>query len=637
MNLQALYDLKERLEYAAIAGTGLMQEDFRLRRAVEAMGPLAGVNPVFGKIGAAAKALLNAPQEERNTRLLDVLSLVDAVVYTQGVSNISGDMVPAEPGMGSYAEVPYSELQPLLTALSGSGSGRTALVQKCWEEHPAYFSDFRVLPRVVKALGDNYAEFAELIGQILMAQGECIIPTLKEGFDPAGKAEMARRMRLIAEICGESENNWFLSALPESKKDVRLALIQALSLSQENVQVLLDLCRTERGKAKEAAMRSLAAMNQDAARNFWTEEVRKKPESVLCLAGVKSMLTADLAAIAFRALLERILTDAESVNRNDILRVLDTVSGNFSQALAEVWKWAAGYMDEFHQRIPGHEIRGHALSGAELLEETLLETILMNPAPEVLALAEELAQRSRKWFLCGPVAADLERMTPQAHFEKYADLIVPYEDDFQRNDRLQILQALSKVRWMQEKQCYALCFLRTDYDKGQKTQVFRPLAGFDVRWLAQLTRPDVRQDGQTLSMRSYTERENFHAWLLKMIRPDDAENCRIIGASLYLKLKLTGQLQPYAAGLICCGWQNWKGILAYCAAQASQLMYHQCMHLLAEMPISNREKAAELRELDALVSSGRVSIWNRKWPKEQVWYLINLLENDENANILQEV
>ena len=35
MKLQPLYDVKERLEQAAIAGTGLLGEDFRLRRAAE--------------------------------------------------------------------------------------------------------------------------------------------------------------------------------------------------------------------------------------------------------------------------------------------------------------------------------------------------------------------------------------------------------------------------------------------------------------------------------------------------------------------------------------------------------------------------------------------------------------------------
>ena len=268
MNLQALYDLKERLEYAAIAGTGLMQEDFRLSRAVEALVPLAGVNPIFGKISATVKALLNAPQEERGKRLLDVLSLVDAVVYTQGISNISGELVSANPGIGTYVEVSYGELQPLLIALSGSGSGRTSMIQKCYAEHPEYFSDFRVLPHVVSALGDNYGELADFIATILMKQGSAIIPLLKNDFDPAGKMEMTRRVRLIAKLAGESENEWFVSILPDSKKDVRESVIQALSLSQDNGQLLLDLCQSERGKLKEAALRSLAMMEDQVCIDF---------------------------------------------------------------------------------------------------------------------------------------------------------------------------------------------------------------------------------------------------------------------------------------------------------------------------------------------------------------------------------
>ena len=50
MNLQPLYDVKARLEQAAVAGTGLLSEDFRLQRAAESLKPLAATSPVFGKI-----------------------------------------------------------------------------------------------------------------------------------------------------------------------------------------------------------------------------------------------------------------------------------------------------------------------------------------------------------------------------------------------------------------------------------------------------------------------------------------------------------------------------------------------------------------------------------------------------------
>ena len=56
MNLQPLYDVKTRLEYAAIAGVSLLGEDFRLQRGLEAMKPLAAASPVLGKINEIGRA-----------------------------------------------------------------------------------------------------------------------------------------------------------------------------------------------------------------------------------------------------------------------------------------------------------------------------------------------------------------------------------------------------------------------------------------------------------------------------------------------------------------------------------------------------------------------------------------------------
>ena len=89
MNLKALYDLKERLEYSAIAGTGLLKEDFRLKRTVDNLASLASASPVFAKISASAGKLLEASEKELSKQLLDVLSLVDAVIYTQGKKDCS--------------------------------------------------------------------------------------------------------------------------------------------------------------------------------------------------------------------------------------------------------------------------------------------------------------------------------------------------------------------------------------------------------------------------------------------------------------------------------------------------------------------------------------------------------------------
>ena len=204
VNLQPLYEVQERLEHAAVAGTGILQEDFRLKRAWEGLAPLAGASPVFAKISAGLEALLEAPPEKRGGALLDVLALVDAVVYTQASTGAAGELEPLPPGVGTYQEVSYSQLRPLLEALTGTGGGRAAAVADIWKEHPEYFSDYRVLPALVKGLGDNYTDLADQNQKRLVRLGSVAVPLLKEGFDPQGGREMARRVAVLDEVAGAS-------------------------------------------------------------------------------------------------------------------------------------------------------------------------------------------------------------------------------------------------------------------------------------------------------------------------------------------------------------------------------------------------------------------------------------------------
>ena len=182
MNLQPLYDVKERLEYAAIAGTGLLSEDFRLQRAAEGLKPLAAASRVFAQVDQGLQALLSASAEKRAGRLLDVLALADAVLYTQGKTGAAGELEPLPNlGCGRYCSASYNQLAPILQAINGTGGGRMNQIEPAWQHHPEFFADYRVLPALVKGLGESYAELADLYCEILKAQGPAILPLLKKG------------------------------------------------------------------------------------------------------------------------------------------------------------------------------------------------------------------------------------------------------------------------------------------------------------------------------------------------------------------------------------------------------------------------------------------------------------------------
>lgn len=645
MNLQALYDLKERLEYAAIAGTGLIHEDFRLRRALDALAPLAAANPVFGKISAGAKALLAAPLEERSARLLDVLSLVDAVVYTQGVTGISGELKPMEPGTGKYVAASYGSLQPLLTALSGSGSGRTSLLQEYWKEHPDYFTDFRVLPHVVNALGDSYGEIADFISMILMKQGASVIPLLKNRFDPAGKTEMARRVRLIAKLAGESENEWFVEILPECKKDVREAVIQVLSLSQDNAQLLLDLCQSERGKLKEAALRSLAMMDEPACNDFLRKEAQKKPDSVGCLKGVGSSIAADLAADAMKKNLEILLEDKGAYNQSELetlIQQTEVICGKYSSGIAQLWHWIAQRMDRFAAIVPEKNVRFCDFSVAEHLQRSMMHTILWNSEPEVLELAKALAAENREWFLCCQFLADMAVLSASRLYEKYAPMVVrtgilKRESKAERNDRIQIMRGLSAVRWSPQLHSYFVSFPRFDAITGATVASVRKMDGVDPRWMKLLTDPKVNQDGSVYNLSQlnhYRKVDPAIEWVISwLIDGENSEVCDLAGTWLYRWMIDSGDLNYHFSDLLRCGWKRWKGVLAHCANKKGELNYTMIMSVLRQLPISNAEKAAELKQLDHIAESKSLKVQYGLWPHESVLRSIAVLEADPNAEL----
>ena len=126
MDITPIYELRTRLRAAAIAGTNLLSEDFRLKRAVEAIQPLEAASPVFAKIGALARELLSPEQADKEGTLLDAITLVDALLCTQGEVTVTGEVQPLmiENRGNAVSNAPYSEVKALLDALLNSGGGR---------------------------------------------------------------------------------------------------------------------------------------------------------------------------------------------------------------------------------------------------------------------------------------------------------------------------------------------------------------------------------------------------------------------------------------------------------------------------------------------------------------------------------
>ena len=541
MNLQPLYDVKERLEQAAIAGAGLLGEDFRLQRAAEQLKPLAGASPVFGKIDVGLTQLLSAPAGERSGRLLDLLALVDAVVYTQGKTGAPGELVPLPTGGGQYQELSYGQLSPLLTALTTTGGGRMEIIKSAWEDRPELFSDFRVLPAVVAGLGDSYGEISELNAEILKALGPASLPLLKEGFDPAGNKAMARRVEVVSALEGAAASPWLREILPQAKKDVRTAVLAALGTNRENTSLLLELVQTERGANRDAVLQALAGQDGEGVRAFWEKELEKNSDSVKFLEPSNADWAIELVTSGLRQRLEQFLDGGKRPTYEEGTNLTTwcwSLGRKDSPMMLDFWRWVDSRVEKI-DRIKDEKDRPFFF-GVKLTERLLDILRHTGPGPlrdYCLNLFDSHPAMTRYLSVSFPAAL---LSCPAAEvFEKYGPYILTEEptQDAERKKTLNtvLLRALGDVWW---------------YPQGERYNLYGGLSTaepLDIRWIERLTRAvctDVPRRGGASPFAYYWEDvPEFDRTLMRLVNPGD-ERCRELMV-LYLRKRLDETGLPY--------------------------------------------------------------------------------------------
>ena len=287
MNFEPLYELKNRLENVAIVGINLTKDDFRLKRAVEQLKGYSTTAKVFKQIYDMCNELINTDDEDKGDLFLDLLALLDAVLCTQATT-YSGDKPQEIKSITKtkdyYKELHYSELSPLIYAFTETGSGRYEIIEDIIENNSKLLNDFRVKNYMIHGLSDKYSEISYMITEELKKQTKEIVPLLKDGFDPQGKREMIYRLDIISSLSKEEENDFYKYCIENGSKEIKEIAIGALKYSQDNIDYILDLTKTEKGRLKNKAFEALSYMNDDRAEKEWDKFFKKKPfENILYL------------------------------------------------------------------------------------------------------------------------------------------------------------------------------------------------------------------------------------------------------------------------------------------------------------------------------------------------------------------
>src|SRR3954471_24096723 len=145
MSIPVLIQFYDEMRRLAIAGSAVAAGDFRLKKLVPPLEKSGEKAPVFAQVAQAVQAFVDSTEKTASTALLDLATLVNAILYTQGETGITGALKPLEStDLGGHAtQASARVLKPLLEALSTTGSGRMEVIRDAFER--GTFKDLRLV------------------------------------------------------------------------------------------------------------------------------------------------------------------------------------------------------------------------------------------------------------------------------------------------------------------------------------------------------------------------------------------------------------------------------------------------------------------------------------------------------------
>lgn len=248
MDISLFYQLWDRLCASAVTGCATLNEDFRLKRAVESFEPLSKANKVFARLYNMCNELFTS--ENPAPLLADCISLCDALAVTQATFKDNSETHENKGIKGCETHnLRYSDLnQPISSFINGKQS-----------ENDSY-KDPRILNLV---LNTPYNQLSEAGEKFILKFGRSIIPALKERLDLSDSTERGFIVRYIGILAGADENDWYLELIADENNPhlVREAAVECLAYDAGNAGKLLEIYKTEKAAMKDKAAVALIKLD----------------------------------------------------------------------------------------------------------------------------------------------------------------------------------------------------------------------------------------------------------------------------------------------------------------------------------------------------------------------------------------
>lgn len=335
MSISALKDVSTEVRRLSIAGASLAPADFRLQNLIAPLEKSGEKSPIFAKVAGAVADVVEADDKSAAGKLLDLSTLVNAILYTQGETGIEGDLqtVAACPVQGTTTKTSYRVLAPLIDALTTSGQGRYEIIEDAWKR--GAFRDVRLIRPAILALGDRYGELATLVeDKVIPSFGAGIAPLLREGLDPKGGVIHARRLRALSGVDPDAAKAVARELADESTKEMKIAVIGVLRGSSGDVDILMEATKSKVKDIRRAAYSALAGIPVTAVKELFRELIQSK-DLELVSDTIGDALSDDLVGplVSEGQGIMTELTKSKSPaekSMNRLMHVLQAVSGNMN-------------------------------------------------------------------------------------------------------------------------------------------------------------------------------------------------------------------------------------------------------------------------------------------------------------------
>ncbi|WP_336773358.1 hypothetical protein [Paenibacillus sp. MMO-58] len=276
MSVDLLLDLQVEVRRLFIAGSSLAEGDIRLSKLLPSLQKAGEAAPVFKRLADTTEGLIQAPRAESALKLLELATLLSAVLHTQGKTDIAGETQPVgSVGLSLPTEVTFRRLHPLLEALTTKGSGRLEQIRQAYEDRS--FLDLRALPALCSALDDVYSEIPEFIQQKILPEfGQAAVPLLQSQLNLQGGKGDARRLQMLHLLQGESALELVQEAGASGAPELKITAIELLSGYEGQEGFLLEQSREKRKEVREAAYYALARLASIPCQDRLFEAVTSK-------------------------------------------------------------------------------------------------------------------------------------------------------------------------------------------------------------------------------------------------------------------------------------------------------------------------------------------------------------------------